>query len=60
VDRAPGYDAFPGLAGQELTALAVVEHYRNLWNFVRVIHEKEDDGNSICNPMNCPRMSAGT
>ncbi len=38
---------------------AVVEHYRNLWNFVRVVHEKEDDGNSICNPTKCSRMSAG-
>lgn len=38
---------------------AVVEHYRNLWNFVRVVHEKEDDGSSICNPTVCPRMSAG-
>lgn len=37
----------------------VVEHYRNLWNFVRVIHEKEEDGTSICNPGSCPRMSAG-
>lgn len=37
----------------------VVEHYRNLWNFVRVIYEKEDDGKTICNPTSCPRMSAG-
>lgn len=37
----------------------VIEHYRNLWNFVRVIHEKEEDGSSICNPNSCPRMSAG-
>ncbi|KAM0458011.1 hypothetical protein ACHAPV_001378 [Trichoderma viride] len=37
----------------------VVEHYRNLWNFVRIVHEKEDDGTSICNPMTCPKMSAG-
>jgi hypothetical protein len=38
---------------------AVVEHYRNLWNFVRVIHEKEEDGTTICNASTCPRMSAG-
>ena len=38
----------------------VVEHYRNLWNFVRVIYEKEDDGSSICNATSCPRMSAGS
>lgn len=38
----------------------VVEHYRNLWNFVRVIHEKEDDGSTICNPSTCPKTSAGT
>lgn len=42
-----------------LTSSQVVEHYRNLWNFVRVIHEKEEDGMSICSPMSCPRMSAG-
>lgn len=39
--------------------MTVVEHYRNLWNFVRVLHDKEDDGTSICNPMTCPKMSAG-
>jgi hypothetical protein len=39
--------------------LAVVEHYRNLWNFVRIVHEKEDDGSTICNPTTCPKMSAG-
>ncbi|KID90138.1 Mob1/phocein [Metarhizium guizhouense ARSEF 977] len=43
----------------EWIAHQVVEHYRNLWNFVRVVHEKEDDGTSICNPTTCPRMSAG-
>ncbi|KAI1143305.1 Mob1/phocein family protein [Hypoxylon sp. FL0543] len=43
----------------EWIAHQVVEHYRNLWNFVRVIHEKEDDGSTICNPQTCPRMSAG-
>ncbi|OTA01540.1 hypothetical protein A9Z42_0018540 [Trichoderma parareesei] len=43
----------------EWVAHQVVEHYRNLWNFVRVIHEKEEDGSSICNPSTCPKMSAG-
>ncbi|KAI9644666.1 hypothetical protein NHQ30_006690 [Ciborinia camelliae] len=43
----------------EWIAHQVVEHYRILWNFVRVIHEKEEDGNTICNPQTCPRMSAG-
>lgn len=44
----------------EWIAHQVVEHYRNLWNFVRVIYEKEEDGTSICNATKCPRMSAGT
>lgn len=39
--------------------IIVVEHYRNLWLFVRVIHEKDEDGTTICNPKTCPRMSAG-
>jgi hypothetical protein len=43
----------------ETDSAQVIEHYRNLWNFVRVIHEKEEDGTSICNPNSCPRMSAG-
>ncbi|PNY22498.1 Maintenance of ploidy protein mob2 [Tolypocladium capitatum] len=43
----------------EWVAYQVVEQYRNLWNFVRIIHEKELDGNSICNPTTCPKMSAG-
>ncbi|KAL5611555.1 hypothetical protein BROUX41_000860 [Berkeleyomyces rouxiae] len=43
----------------EWVAHQVVEHYRNLWHFVRVIHEKEDDGQIICNAVTCPRMSAG-
>jgi hypothetical protein len=34
----------------------VVEHYRLLWHFVRIVIEKEDDGTAICN---CTRMSAG-
>jgi hypothetical protein len=43
----------------EWIAHQVVEHYRNLWNFVRVVHEKEDDGTTICNATTCPRTSAG-
>ncbi|CAG9938070.1 hypothetical protein V2G26_014211 [Clonostachys chloroleuca] len=43
----------------EWIAHQVVEHYRNLWNFVRVLHEKEDSGATICNSSTCPRMSAG-
>ncbi|KAE8444250.1 hypothetical protein EG329_000750 [Mollisiaceae sp. DMI_Dod_QoI] len=43
----------------EWIAHQVVEHYRILWNFVRVIHDKEEDGTSICNSQTCPRMSAG-
>ncbi|KAI1752052.1 Mob1/phocein [Xylaria castorea] len=43
----------------EWIAHQVVEHYRNLWNFVRVIHEKDEDSSTICNPSTCPRMSAG-
>lgn len=37
----------------------VAEHYRILWSFVRVVHEKESDGVSICNPTSCQNMSAG-
>ncbi|TLS25922.1 hypothetical protein PpBr36_07658, partial [Pyricularia pennisetigena] len=43
----------------EWIAHQVVEHYRNLWNFVRVVHEKEEDGTTICNSTTCPRTSAG-
>jgi hypothetical protein len=42
-----------------LTCCPVTEHYRNLWNFVRVVHDKDEDGTSICNAQTCPRMSAG-
>ncbi|KAH7376568.1 CBK1 kinase activator protein MOB2 [Plectosphaerella cucumerina] len=44
----------------EWVAHHVVEHYRQLWNFVRVVHEKEENGDSICNPRSCPKMSAGS
>ncbi|POR32688.1 Uncharacterized protein TPAR_07095 [Tolypocladium paradoxum] len=43
----------------EWVAHQVVEHYRNLWNFVRVVYEKEYDGSSTCNSSTCPKMSAG-
>ncbi|KAK5990673.1 Maintenance of ploidy protein mob2 [Cladobotryum mycophilum] len=43
----------------EWLAHQVVEHYRNLWNFVHVVHAKEEDGTSICNSTSCPKMSAG-
>ncbi|KUJ20530.1 Mob1/phocein [Mollisia scopiformis] len=43
----------------EWVAHQVVEHYRILWNFVRVVHDKEEDGTTICNIQTCPRMSAG-
>ncbi|PBP18674.1 Mob1/phocein family protein [Diplocarpon rosae] len=46
--------------GNFMTLSALAEHYRNLWNFVRVIHDKDEDGTSICNSQTCPRMSAGT
>jgi hypothetical protein len=58
VEQEEAYERSRGLL---LTLIwhTVVEHYRNLWNFVRVIHEKEEDGSSICNPNTCPKMSAG-
>ncbi|KAI1772465.1 Mob1/phocein [Hypoxylon cercidicola] len=43
----------------EWIAHHVVEHYRLLSNFVRVVIEKEQDGSAICNPTVCPTMSAG-
>ncbi|KAK4673216.1 hypothetical protein QC763_109860 [Podospora pseudopauciseta] len=43
----------------EWVACQVVEHYRNLWNFVSIVYQKEENGQSICNPTTCPRMSAG-
>ncbi|KOS16890.1 Maintenance of ploidy protein mob2 [Escovopsis weberi] len=43
----------------EWVAHQVIEHYRNLWNFVHVVHSKEEDGTSICNATSCPKMSAG-
>lgn len=52
-------EQLPSILACQLMDCLVVEHYRNLWNFVRVVHEKEDDGTSICNATTCPRMSAG-
>ncbi|KAK4128865.1 Mob1/phocein [Parathielavia appendiculata] len=43
----------------EWMAHQVVEHYRNLWNFVHVVYAKEVNGSNICNATTCPRMSAG-
>ncbi|KAK3393722.1 Mob1/phocein [Podospora didyma] len=43
----------------EWVAHQVVEHYRNLWNFVRVVYDKEENGRTLCNSTSCPRMSAG-
>ncbi|KAL7919528.1 Mob1/phocein [Trichoderma austrokoningii] len=43
----------------EWVAHHVVEHYRNLWNFVKIVHEPEYDGTTICNHKTCPKMSAG-
>ncbi|KAH8714439.1 Mob1/phocein [Ilyonectria robusta] len=43
----------------EWVAHQVVEHYRNLLNFVRIVLEKEEDGTSICTSRSCPKMSAG-
>lgn len=42
-----------------LLTLSVVDHFRLLWYFVKVMHDKEENGYSICNPQSCPRMSAG-
>jgi hypothetical protein len=43
----------------EWIAHHVVEHYRNLWNFVHVVYAKEANGKNLCNATTCPRMSAG-
>ncbi|KAG9246304.1 Mob1/phocein [Calycina marina] len=42
----------------EWLAHQVYEHFRNLWTFVKVVHDKDDDGTTICNASTCPRMSA--
>lgn len=43
----------------EWIAHQCVEHYRNLWHFVRVIYEKEENGTNICDATTCPKMAAG-
>jgi hypothetical protein len=43
----------------EWIAHQVVDHYRVLWNFVRVILDKDENGSTICNRSTCPKMSAG-
>ncbi|KAK4218201.1 Mob1/phocein [Rhypophila decipiens] len=43
----------------EWVAHQVVDHWRMLITFIRLVHDKEDDGSSICNPRKCPKMSAG-
>ena len=37
----------------------VVDHWRMISTFIRLVHDKEDDGISICNQRKCPKMSAG-
>lgn len=37
----------------------VVEHWRILITFIRLVHDREADGYSICNSRKCPKMSAG-
>lgn len=56
----PGYVCLVGSHLRKLMAMKVVEHYRVLWNFVRVIIEKGEDGTAVCNRSTCPRMSAGS
>ncbi|KAL1879920.1 hypothetical protein VTK73DRAFT_6616 [Phialemonium thermophilum] len=43
----------------EWIAHQVVEHWRMLITFIHLVHTKEEDGTSICNPRTCPKMSAG-
>ena len=39
--------------------LLVVDHWRMLITFIRLVHDKEEDGSSICNSRKCAKMSAG-
>lgn len=50
---------YPLFLGAGVADGAVVEQYRNLWNFVRVVHEKDEEGQTVCNASTCPKMSAG-
>ncbi|KAK4240025.1 Mob1/phocein [Achaetomium macrosporum] len=43
----------------EWIAHQVVDHWRMLITFIRLVHDKEEDGSSICNSRRCPKMSAG-
>ncbi|KAK4185966.1 putative maintenance of ploidy protein mob2 [Podospora australis] len=43
----------------EWVAHQVVDHWRMLITFIRLVHDKEEDGTSICNSRRCPKMSAG-
>jgi hypothetical protein len=46
------------LAKTPLTML-VVDHWRTLITFIRLVHDKEEDGSSICHARRCSKMSAG-
>ncbi|KAH8905456.1 Mob1/phocein [Coniochaeta sp. PMI_546] len=43
----------------EWVAHQVVEHWRMLVTFIRLVHDKDEDGYTICNGRTCPKMSAG-
>ncbi|KAL2271145.1 hypothetical protein VTJ83DRAFT_516 [Remersonia thermophila] len=44
----------------EWIAHQVVDHWRMLITYIRLVHDKEEDGTSICNSKRCPKMSAGS
>ncbi|KAL2142086.1 hypothetical protein VTI28DRAFT_1541 [Corynascus sepedonium] len=44
----------------EWIAHQVVDHWRMLITFIRLVHDKEEDGTSICNSRRCAKMSAGS
>jgi len=43
----------------EWIAHQVVDHWRMLITFIRLVHDREEDGSSICNSRKCPKMTAG-
>ncbi|KAK0617907.1 Mob1/phocein [Bombardia bombarda] len=43
----------------EWIAHQVVDHWRTLITFIKLVHDKEDDGSSICSSKKCPKMTAG-
>ncbi|KAL0474533.1 Mob1/phocein [Neurospora intermedia] len=43
----------------EWIAHQVVDHWRMLITFIKLVHDREEDGSSICNSRKCPKMSAG-